>query len=153
MLTPPAAMDLLPLPSPLVTMPNNVLRPANIQTNNANHANIINNFNLFNNLFHSPDHTQGPPERRRLSGNFDSSDHHDQSPDEAAIQARGRRSIPLTYSPDINHTPLRQQMQRAKLAALSQAGGANSRLLLPGGREGVRTSPRKRLTLNDTPPS
>ena len=44
-------------------------------------------------------------------------------------------------------------MQRAKLATLSQAGGTNSRLLLPGGREGVRTSPRKRLTLNDTPPS
>merc|ERR1711944_111288 len=94
------------------------------------------------------------PERRRLSGNFELSEHgHEQSPDEAVIQARGRRSIPLTYSPDINHTPLRQQMQRAKLAALSQAGGTNSRLLLPGGREGVRTSPRKRLTLNDTPPS
>jgi len=60
-----------------------------------------------------------------------------------------RRSIPLTYSPDINHTPLRQQMQRAKLAALSQGNG---RLLLPCGREGIRTSPRKRLTLNDTPP-
>lgn len=147
MLTPPAAIDHRP-----ATNPNNVLRPTNLQTNNINNANIINNFNLFNNLFNSPDQTQGPTERRRLSGNFDPSDHHDQSPDEAAIQARGRRSIPLTYSPDINHTPLRQQMQRAKLSALSQAG-SGGRLLLPSTRDGVRTSPRKRLTLSDTPPS
>jgi len=117
----------------------------------------MNNINLFNNLFNSPEQgvtPLGQDQRRRasLSGNFDTSDHHDQSPDEAAIQARGRRSIPLTYSPDINHTPLRQQMQRAKLAALAQ-NGASGRLLLPGGRDGVRTSPRKRLTLNDTPPA
>jgi len=64
------------------------------------------------------------------------------------IQARGRRQVPLTFSPDINHTPLRQQMQRAKLAAMSQSSG--SRLLLPNSN--VRTSPRKRLTLSDTPP-
>merc|ERR1719192_817887 len=136
---------------------NNVLRPTNPQTHvNVNHMNIL---NIFNNLNNSPDMDNMPtnltplmPERRRLSGNFELSEHgHEQSPDEAVIQARGRRSIPLTYSPDINHTPLRQQMQRAKLAALSQTGN-NSRLLLPGSREGVRTSPRKRLTLNDTPP-
>merc|ERR1719507_659947 len=150
MLTPPAAGD------HLRPVANNVLRPANPQThNNVNHMNIL---NIFNNLNNSPDLdnmltnlTPMMPERRRLSGNFDLSDQHEQSPDEAVIQARGRRSIPLTYSPDINHTPLRQQMQRAKLAALSQTGN-NSRLLLPGSREGVRTSPRKRLTLNDTPP-
>lgn len=142
MLTPPAAAD--PRPQPNF---NNVLRPTNPQTNQTNNMNL---FNMLNNL-NSPDNllTNQAPERRRLSGNFDPSDHHDQSPDEAAIQARGRRSIPLTYSPDINHTPLRQQMQRAKLAALSQGNG---RLLLPCGREGIRTSPRKRLTLNDTPP-
>jgi len=142
MLTPPAAAD--PRPQPNF---NNVLRPTNPQTNQTNNMNL---FNMLNNL-NNPDNqlTNQAPERRRLSGNFDPSDHHEQSPDEAAIQARGRRSIPLTYSPDINHTPLRQQMQRAKLAALSQGNG---RLLLPGGREGVRTSPRKRLTLHDTPP-
>jgi len=88
------------------------------------------------------------PERRRLSGNFDDSLSQNPSPDEAAIQGRGRRVIPLTFSPDINHTPLRQQMQRAKLNSLS--GG--SRLLLPTNSQ-TRTSPRKRLTLTDTPPS
>merc|ERR1719153_1500522 len=104
MLTPPAAID---------HRPPNVLRPANspnvstnatTNTNNTNNMNVLNNFNMFNNLFNSPDRTLAPlaPERRRLSGNFDLRDHHDQSPDEAAIQARGRRSIPLTYSPDIN---------------------------------------------------
>ena len=90
------------------------------------------------------------PERRRLSGNnFDDSFGQTGSPDEAVIQARGRRQVPLTFSPDINNTPLRQQMQRAKLAAMSQNGG--SRLMLPSTH--TRTSPRKRLTLNDTPPS
>merc|ERR1712029_28105 len=90
------------------------------------------------------------PERRRLSGNnFDDSFGQTESPDEMVIQARGRRQVPLTFSPDINNTPLRQQMQRAKLAAMSQHGG--SRLLLP--HNTTRTSPRKRLTLSDTPPS
>lgn len=88
------------------------------------------------------------PERRRLSGNFDDSFGQNGSPDEMVIQARGRRQVPLTFSPDINHTPLRQQMQRAKLAAMSQSSG--SRLLLPN--SSIRTSPRKRLTLSDTPP-
>jgi len=148
MLTPPAAANDM---RPALT---NILQPAATQSNNTNNINIINNINMFNNLFNSPERTMTPqaPERRRLSGNFDHSENNTPSPDEAAIQARGRRSIPLTYSPDINHTPLRQQMQRAKLAALSQSNGA-SRLLLPGTRDGVRTSPRKRLTLNDTPPA
>ena len=94
------------------------------------------------------------PERRRLSGNnFDNAGNFDNgsvgSPDEAVIQARGRRQVPLTFSPDVTNTPLRQQMQRAKLAALSQHG--SSRLLLPYSH--TRTSPRKRLTLSDSPPS
>merc|ERR1719394_1227539 len=154
MLTPPAAGD---HGRPVA---NNVLRPTNPQTRNNpnNHMNILNIFNNLNNDFdrNNTTPTNGTPllpERRRLSGNFDLSDHHDQSPDEAAIQARGRRSIPLTYSPDINHTPLRQQMQRAKLNMITQAN-SNGRLLLPATRDGgVRTSPRKRLTLSDTPPS
>jgi len=70
---------------------------------------------------------------------------HTPSPDEAVIQARGKRQIPLIYSPDI--TPLRQQMQRNKLAAVQQS--QNSRLSLPN----IRISPRKRLNLTDTPPS
>lgn len=74
------------------------------------------------------------------------------SPDEMVIQARGRRQVPLTFSPDINHTPLRQQMQRAKLSTLATRSPTRigSRLLLPSQN---RTSPRKRLTLSDTPPS
>merc|ERR1719225_742423 len=94
---------------------------------------------------------QQPPaqERRRLSGNnFDDSFGQSGSPDEQVIQARGRRQVPLTFSPDVNTTPLRQQMARAKLAAMSQAGG---RLMLP--QSHTRTSPRKRLTLSDSPPS
>lgn len=90
-----------------------------------------------------------PQERRRLSGNnFDDSFGQSGSPDEQVIQARGRRQVPLTFSPDVNTTPLRQQMARAKLAAMSQAGG---RLMLP--QSHTRTSPRKRLTLSDSPPS
>ena len=93
-----------------------------------------------------------PQERRRLSGNnFDDSFGQAGSPDEEVIQARGRRQVPLTFSPDVNttlSTPLRQQMARAKLAAMSQAGG---RLMLP--QSHTRTSPRKRLTLSDSPPS
>jgi len=69
---------------------------------------------------------------------------HTPSPDEAVIQARGRRQVPLIFSPDV--TPLRQQMQRSKLATVQ---GGNSRLSLPN----IRLSPRKRLTLSDTPPS
>ena len=48
------------------------------------------------------------PERRRLSGNnFDDSLGSVGSPDEAVIQARGRRQVPLTFSPDVTNTPLR----------------------------------------------
>merc|ERR1711962_880427 len=97
MLTPPAAIDhrppkvLRPANSPNVST-NATTNTNNTNTttaNNTNNLNVLNNFNMFNNLFNSPDRTLAPlaPERRRLSGNFDLSDHHDQSPDEAAIQA------------------------------------------------------------------
>lgn len=134
-LTPPTTQVLRPA-APTTT--NQVLRTTHnplFQTNPDNTANRGNNEPLI-------------PERRRLSGNFDDSFGQAGSPDEMVIQARGRRQVPLTFSPDINHTPLRQQMQRAKLAAMSQSSG--SRLLLPS--YNIRTSPRKRLTLSDTPP-
>jgi len=99
------------------------------------------------------------------------------SPDEMVITARGRRAIPLTFSPDVHNTPLSQRMQRPHpgmgngygghskgISQLARGGGGvgchstnisgwqtppNSvtRLLLP-----TRTSPRKRLTLTDSPP-
>ncbi|XP_040565464.1 uncharacterized protein [Lepeophtheirus salmonis] len=59
------------------------------------------------------------------------------SPDEMVIQARGRRSTPLIFSPDVHLTPYRGK--RATSGRL---------LLLP-----TRSSPRKRLTLTDSPPS
>ena len=97
------------------------------------------------------------------------------SPDEMVITARGRRAIPLTFSPDVHTTPLSQRMQRPHpgmgnshskgISQLARGGGGvvchssstsgwqtppNSvtRLLLP-----TRTSPRKRLTLTDSPPN
>ena len=96
------------------------------------------------------------------------------SPDEMVITARGRRALPLTFSPDVHTTPLSQRMQRYPgigngghtkgISQLARGGGGvgcygsntagwqtppNSvtRLLLP-----TRTSPRKRLTLTDSPP-
>jgi hypothetical protein len=138
-LTPPTTQVLRPANNTAApTNTNQVLRTtynALFQTTPDNTANRVNNEPLI-------------PERRRLSGNFDDSFGQAGSPDEMVIQARGRRQVPLTFSPDINHTPLRQQMQRAKLAAMSQSSG--SRLLLPNSN--IRTSPRKRLTLSDTPP-
>jgi len=108
------------------TNPNNTI--------NANNMNIINNVN------------NTPPVLRdnNISGSELMFATHTPSPDEAVIQARGRRQVPLTFSPDV--TPLRQQMQRSKLALAHQN---NSRLSLPN----IRISPRKRLTLSDTPPS
>eukprot|EP00092_Neocalanus_flemingeri_P070921 GFUD01087094.1.p1 GENE.GFUD01087094.1~~GFUD01087094.1.p1 ORF type:complete len:213 (+),score=53.48 GFUD01087094.1:117-755(+) len=93
-------------------------------------------------------------DRMRWTVNFDDSMvTPNPSPDEMVIQARGRRNIPLTFSPDINHTPLRQQIQRAKLSALAQSPTRmqTSRLMLPASK--TRCSPRKRLTLSDSPPS
>jgi len=142
------------LTPPNITVP----RPGNIMATPTTTHQVLRNANFTNtnnqlfqvNTDNSPPQNNSPliPERRRLSGNFDDSFGQNGSPDEMVIQARGRRQVPLTFSPDINHTPLRQQMQRAKLTALSQNGG--SRLLLP--HSSVRTSPRKRLTLSDTPP-
>jgi len=137
-LTPPTTNTQILRPTtnaaPTATINAQVLR-----NNTADNPNIMDN-NITTTLI---------PERRRLSGNFDDSFGQNGSPDEMVIQARGRRHVPLTFSPDINHTPLRQQMQRAKLAAMSQTG-AGSRLLLPN--SSTRSSPRKRLTLSDTPP-
>ena len=101
-----------------------------------------------------PMHPIDITDRMRWTANFDDSMvTPNPSPDEMVIQARGRRQIPLTFSPDINHTPLRQQIQRAKLSALAQSPTRTqpSRLMLPSSK--TRCSPRKRLTLNDSPPS
>merc|ERR1719225_730622 len=50
-------------------------------------------------------------ERRRLSGaNFDDSFGQSGSPDEQVIQARGRRQVPLTFSPDVTTTPPRKRL-------------------------------------------
>ena len=82
------------------------------------------------------------------------------SPDELIIQARGtRRGIPLTFSPDVHTTPFRRSLSRPApqsglarnndgSAASAQQTRGISRLLLP-----KRTSPRKRLTLTDSPPA
>ena len=129
--------------TPTQTQGSNVLRPAMAMTP-TNTITALRPHVLDNSPLQLPS-----AERRRLSGqNFDDSFGQTGSPDELVIQARGRRQVPLTFSPDIN-SPLRQQMQRAKLAAMSQSSG--SRLLLPASH--TRTSPRKRLTLSDTPPS
>ena len=101
-----------------------------------------------------PMHPIDITDRMRWTANFDDSMvAPNPSPDEMVIQARGRRQIPLTFSPDINHTPLRQQIQRAKVSALAQSPTRmqTSRLMLPASK--TRCSPRKRLTLNDSPPS
>merc|ERR1712123_373969 len=145
---------------------NQIMRPATTTATPTNTNQVLRTTPFMNNtpfqnntLFqtnndNTPPKNNSPliPERRRLSGNFDDSFGQKGSPDEMVIQARGRRQVPLTFSPDINHTPLRQQMQRAKLTALSQGSSTGSRLLLPTNSQ-TRTSPRKRLTLTDTPPS
>ena len=54
-----------------------------------------------------PMHPIDITDRMRWTANFDDSMvTPNPSPDEMVIQARGRRQIPLTFSPDINHTPL-----------------------------------------------
>ncbi len=72
------------------------------------------------------------------------------SPDEIAIKQRGRRQVPLTFSPDVHSglTPQRVQRQRYQSAVLSKNTGGINRLLLP-----TRSSPRKRLTLGEDAPS
>lgn len=70
------------------------------------------------------------------------------SPDEMVINARGRRSLPLTFSPDVHATPPRGMNNQRSISKLARSNGGMARLLLP-----TRTSPRKRLTLSDSPPS
>ena len=73
----------------------------------------------------------------------------DNCPDEMVIFARGRRSIPLTFSPDVATMRHRLSMNSSQVMRHQlTAPNAVSRLLLP-----TRTSPRKRLTLTDSPPS
>ena len=83
------------------------------------------------------------------SSSADSSYDHDvgPSPDELVITARGRRSLPLTFSPDVHSTPPRGSGNARGLSKLARSAGV-ARLLLP-----KRTSPRKRLTLSDSPPA
>jgi len=70
------------------------------------------------------------------------------SPDELVINARGRRALPLTFSPDVHfRTPPRGQANQRSISKLARPNGGMARLLLP-----TRTSPRKRLTLTDSPP-
>ena len=61
------------------------------------------------------------------------------SQDEEVIKARGRRSVPLVYSPDLACSPVRSKTVKTI---------GSSRLLLPP----TRSSPRKRLRLQDSPP-
>ncbi len=68
------------------------------------------------------------------------------SPDEMVIAARGRRALPLTFSPDVHSTPPRGLVR--SMSKLARPTSGVNRLLLP-----TRTSPRKRLTLTDSPPS
>jgi len=73
------------------------------------------------------------------------------SPDEMIINARGRRALPLTFSPDVHHyTPPRGSSMgnQRTISKLARPNGGIARLLLP-----TRTSPRKRLTLTDSPPT
>ena len=67
------------------------------------------------------------------------------------INARGRRALPLTFSPDVHHyTPPRGSSMgnQRTISKLAIPNGGIARLLLP-----TRTSPRKRLTLTDSPPT
>jgi len=70
------------------------------------------------------------------------------SPDEMVINARGRRALPLTFSPDVHCTPPRGMANPRSISKLARPNGGIARLLLP-----TRTSPRKRLTLTDSPPT
>ena len=71
------------------------------------------------------------------------------SPDEMIITARGRRALPLTFSPDVHSTPPRGIGANPRsMSKLARPNTGIARLLLP-----TRTSPRKRLTLSDSPPN
>ena len=75
----------------------------------------------------------------RLSSTSNTCGGHERpSPDEAVIMARGRRLVPITFSP----------ARTQKTATSNLATVMSSRLMLPV----TRSSPRKRLRLQDSPP-
>ena len=92
----------------------------------------------------------GSPAITSADSSFDSIDSFGPSPDELVINARGRRALPLTFSPDVHATPPRGCManNQRTMSKLARPNNGMARLLLP-----TRTSPRKRLTLSDSPPS
>ena len=83
-------------------------------------------------------------ERMMFSANTELSPSPALSQDEEVIKARGRRSVPLVYSPDV--TSLTRSPGRLKTSSKTVT---SSRLLLPP----TRSSPRKRLRLQDSPPA
>ncbi|XP_045596019.1 uncharacterized protein [Procambarus clarkii] len=62
------------------------------------------------------------------------------SPDELIIRGRGRRSLPLEWSP----IPIESPIKRSEKTPIKRSPGKGMIVL--------RSSPRKRLQLNDTPP-
>merc|ERR1719336_2021560 len=79
-------------------------------------------------------------ERMMFTANTELSPSPALSQDEEVIKARGRRSVPLIYSPDVTSSPVRTKTSKTV---------TSSRLLLPP----TRSSPRKRLRLQDSPPA
>ena len=81
-------------------------------------------------------------ERMMFTANTELSSPPALSQDEEVIKARGRRSVPLVYSPDVtSRSPVRPKSSSKTVTS--------SRLLLPP----TRSSPRKRLRLQDSPPA
>ena len=80
-------------------------------------------------------------ERMMFTANTELSPSPALSQDEEVIKARGRRSVPLIYSPDVTSSPVRLKSSSKTVTS--------SRLLLPP----TRSSPRKRLRLQDSPPA
>merc|ERR1711953_1446901 len=78
-------------------------------------------------------------ERMMFSANTELSPSPALSQDEEVIKARGRRSVPLIYSPDVTSSPVRTKSSSKTVTSC--------RLLLPP----TRSSPRKRLRLQDSP--
>lgn len=82
-------------------------------------------------------------ERMMFTANTELSPSPALSQDEEVIKARGRRSVPLIYSPDVTScsSPVRTKSSSKTVTSC--------RLLLPP----TRCSPRKRLRLQDSPPA
>ena len=53
------------------------------------------------------------------------------SPDEMIIAARGRRALPLTFSPDVHATPPRGVANPRSISKLARPNTGIARLLLP----------------------